>query len=481
MQPPVAAGLEDVGGHGDRAEAAGQRVRHVERIHPGGEGDVQLPVEFLLQPFGEVDADGMQGSAAHVHHAFAAGQVLLFVGGFERVGQLEPEGHARRFGGCGEVADDGCAVVVFEVVPEGFVGNAYVIAELRIQDVAQAFGAEQGGVQLYGRVIPAFGDEIAADALHFAGRTAVHGGDRQIVGEAARNGHLLDGGVERGQLGLDPLHVFFRVFHTVEETLHGGALDAFKVVARAHVEDEAGPFAGFRLCGQVEHVAQHIQQHESLEVLLKGLSKLQLLRPFAVVALVGHVDAGLGDVQLVEHLHGLEFDIPSAAQPRGQDVLGKLRMRAGGHAERGFQHLAVALHAERIIRLRHKEKLPADAEQLFVRQVVLHPAEQRCGIQRCEAIGMHVCVSLKLRGNWRGWASGKKGFSRAALTCVRRGHFIWPCQSMWLFHLHSAVKIQPFSPVFPLAESIAKAFCRLFLWNFKEKSINPFLWCSLLF
>lgn len=194
---------------------------------------------------------GCQGSAAHVNHALAAGQVLLFVGGFERVGQLEPEGYARRFGGCGEVADDGHAVVVFEVVPEGFVGNAYVISELRIQDVAQAFWAEQGGVQLDGRVVLAFGDEIAADAFHFVGRAAVHGGDRQVIGEAGRNGHLLDGGVERGQPGLDPLHVFLRVFHTVEKTLHGGALDALKVVSCAHVEDEAGPLAGFGLHGQV--------------------------------------------------------------------------------------------------------------------------------------------------------------------------------------------------------------------------------------
>ena len=49
------------------------------------------------------------------------------------------------------------------------------------------------------------------------------------------------------------------------------------------------------------------------------------------------------------------------------------------------------------------------------------------------------------------------------------------CYSMWLFHLHGAVKIQPFSPVFPLAGSAAKAFFRLSLWNFKEKNINHFL------
>ena len=47
---------------------------------------------------------------------------------------------------------------------------------------------------------------------------------------------------------------------------------------------------------------------------------------------------------------------------------------------------------------------------------------------------------------------------------------IRPCHSIWLFHLHCALKIQPFYPVFPLAESIAKTFLGLFLWNFKEKT-----------
>ena len=42
--------------------------------------------------------------------------------------------------------------------------------------------------------------------------------------------------------------------------------------------------------------------------------------------------------------------------------------------------------------------------------------------------------------------------------------------SMWSFHLHSVVKIQPFSPVFPLAGTTAKAFFRLSLWSFKEKA-----------
>ena len=55
------------------------------------------------------------------------------------------------------------------------------------------------------------------------------------------------------------------------------------------------------------------------------------------------------------------------------------------------------------------------------------------------------------------------------------GLFLWPCHRMWLFHLYSTVKIQPFSPVFPLADFMAEAFCWLFTWNIIEKGINLFL------
>ena len=70
-------------------------------------------------------------------------------------------------------------------------------------------------------------------------------------------------------------------------------------------------------------------------------------------------------------------------------------------------------------------------------------------------------------------------FISAVSPCVwGRLFFTRRCHSMWLLHLHSAMKMQPFSPVFPLAESTANAFCRLILWNFKEKNISHFLWHS---
>ena len=60
------------------------------------------------------------------------------------------------------------------------------------------------------------------------------------------------------------------------------------------------------------------------------------------------------------------------------------------------------------------------------------------------------------------------------LSEIRNKYFRRLCYGIWLFYLHSALKIQPFSPVFPLAGSTAEAFFRLSLWSFKEKSINHF-------
>ena len=69
----------------------------------------------------------------------------------------------------------------------------------------------------------------------------------------------------------------------------------------------------------------------------------------------------------------------------------------------------------------------------------------------------------------------------------------WLCYSLWLFRLHSEVKLQPLSPVFPLAGSIAKGktgekgcmSIALWRWNnrynraFHKENINCSLWRNL--
>ena len=81
----------------------------------------------------------------------------------------------------------------------------------------------------------------------------------------------------------------------------------------------------------------------------------------------------------------------------------------------------------------------------------------------------------RLRGGWDPRRKVWRGtFFRKAAHGKRSMLFLRLCYGLWLFHLHSAVKIQPFSPVFPLAGSTAKAFCRLSLWSFKEKTSTIF-------
>ncbi len=55
------------------------------------------------------------------------------------------------------------------------------------------------------------------------------------------------------------------------------------------------------------------------------------------------------------------------------------------------------------------------------------------------------------------------------------------CHSTWLLYFSSMLKIETFSPIFPLTDSIIEASYWLFLWNFKKESINRFLWHSLYF
>ena len=58
--------------------------------------------------------------------------------------------------------------------------------------------------------------------------------------------------------------------------------------------------------------------------------------------------------------------------------------------------------------------------------------------------------------------------------------FFWLCHSTWLFCFSNILKLYAFSN-FPLVGSVIGRFYWLFPWNFKEKSINRFLWHSLSF
>ena len=133
-----------------------------------------------------------------------------------------------------------------------------------------------------------------------------------------------------------PRHRRPRVDHAAQKRHHPLAPNARQVVADAHVEERAAVDA--------EEVRQEIDQHRRLDVLLQRLIDGQLLRPLHVVAYRARVDAGSGDDDRIENLHGLQLHHPRAGQPRQDDVLRQLGVRAGRGAERRGSAAAVDLH-----------------------------------------------------------------------------------------------------------------------------------------
>ena len=118
----------------------------------------------------------------------------------------------------------------------------------------------------------------------------------------------------------------------IQEPLHSGAQDALQIVTYAHVKDEAC-FPGRT---PTELILENMQHDPGVEIFVKRLIQLQLLGPFAVVPLVGHVDARFGHLQLIQHLDRFQLHIAGPGQPGGDDVLRKLGMRSGRHSQGSF-------------------------------------------------------------------------------------------------------------------------------------------------
>jgi len=177
---------------------------------------------------------------------------------------------------------------------------------LTASDVKQALGAEQGRIELDPGVHAQIREQVARDALDLRRRTAMHGRQRDVIGDLVRDldvahrridlRHRVDGGGKR----------MARVAHRGDEVLHPRVLDAFEVIADAHGEMRAR-----RL--QPHPVGECVHEHPGIEIFRKRLLELQFLRPLAVIGLVGGVDARPADGDLVEDLDGLQFDDAGAA------------------------------------------------------------------------------------------------------------------------------------------------------------------------
>ncbi len=195
-------------------------------------------------------------------------------------------------------------------------------AEPLVDDPPDPLRPEQRRVALHRRVQAALLEEVAGDRLDLVGRAAVHRRERHRVRQAGRDLDLADGREAAGDdvdVGRQPGRC---VGHGVEVPLDVRPADPLEVVADAQVEEDARTLAG-----EAEVAVERVDEDPGAEVLVERLVDAQLLAPLDVVALVGDVDAGLVDVELVERLDRLELDDAGPGQPGRDDVLGQLGVR----------------------------------------------------------------------------------------------------------------------------------------------------------
>ena len=127
------------------------------------------------------------------------------------------------------------------------------------------------------------------------------------------------------------------ILHTLNVGVDLGTLNALQVITHGHVEDKAVRAA------QAILASDEVTGEPCLHILGKSLRNLELGRPLAVVALVLRHDTGLVDalrkLLAVHNLNGLELKEAGTGHVGCHDVLGKLRVGAGGRAKRSLDAL----------------------------------------------------------------------------------------------------------------------------------------------
>ena len=339
----VATGLEHVGRQGDGPNAGIIQGADVVDRGTTGVADAQLTVKLLGNAAGGLDGQREQRTAGHVH--LGRGQLVSRHVDGEGVGQLDAKLQAALGAQGNQALEHRHGIGPLQILAEVRVIEDDVVKAQLVEALTCKLIAQQRGVALDVGVEALLGDQIGRDALDLGRRAAVQGRLGDGVGDARRDG-LDKRGIdmlkfvqvgERPRAALIPNLGAAGVLHALDVGVDLGALDALEVIAHGHVEDKAVR------ASQAVLASDEVAGEPCLHVLGKGLRNLELGRPLAVVALVLRHDAGLvhtlGELLAVHNLNGLELKEAGTGHVGCHDVLGKLRIGAGGRAKRSLDAL----------------------------------------------------------------------------------------------------------------------------------------------
>ncbi len=141
------------------------------------------------------------------------------------------------------------------------------------------------------------------------------------------------------------------VGHPVKEPLHILLHDTLEIVPDTHVEHGSGGFV------PSEPPVQYMNDYPCVKVLIEALFYPKFLGPFAVIALVLHVDAGFGNLNIVECLDCFKFDIARAGQPCCDNILCHLCMWSGSNTCGRLERMSEDFCTQRPVPARDKKQL----------------------------------------------------------------------------------------------------------------------------
>ena len=282
---------------------------------------------------------------------------------FERVAELEAEAPPALIG---KGSQTRAQLHRFLKSEAGSIGGRIhmqlAVTEHIVEHVLQSFPAEHRRVHFDDHVEIVITDQEFADTLDFISRAAVERGQGYAAGNHRGIRKITRFSVCRRNLRAQAIDDVPRIAHAVEEAADLVAADAGQVIAHADVVNHFAGRAGELTAAVAAIVSKHLDEHGPRNVFAQRVLNSQFLRPFDVVADIGHVDARPGNGQAVIDLHGLEFKDPAAGDVAEQDILGHLRVRPGGGADRIARKMAVEAHRE--IRAVRRRYVPLPPRQL---------------------------------------------------------------------------------------------------------------------
>ena len=178
----------------------------------------------------------MQSPSAHIHHAFLLIEHLFDVLALQRIRELYTELKLILQGSFFQCCEDSQSIRIFQVVFKCQVRNFCRESKFGIQQAAQFLRTQQRWIQFNGGMKFLLVDQIKADFTDLIRRTAMHGAECDMIGDAGGNRKFIDTRKDFPDGIFCCCKFSSAILHFIEKPLDIVPENTLEVIANAHIE-----------------------------------------------------------------------------------------------------------------------------------------------------------------------------------------------------------------------------------------------------